>query len=462
MSGLPSLDPPMPISDVTGRYLVEGRRYARRVGAAQALDALRRAHDRSTDRIAAVHWHFGNRSTFAGTSERGGCGDRRCWPIGSHVSDLQRLASQVHPKGEGPCRTLGRSRFGGSSDAEFEARTGLFLDCDDCGPADALLDALAAADLAYICQRRPGGHRWHIELFYGPLVEPPKSDSIDALRTWKNAWYRPMTGWLMGIFSELGGLDCRFEHHRGAISISKLGVDAAPGNRLLGLGNPYTRRVLTDPTPVTTHREGAFINVERLLDATGFAVPDDAPRRAKSSTAVLAVPSAGAVVPPASDALAEEISAPLYVPDEPEGPTPCGAAIARAFSAAGLRRNEAGGLVQVVCPFVDGHTPGAGADTGTAVLPNGFVKCHHASCASRTQPDFFRALPHEAQDLMFEALPDMADETEDALFGAHIVDLAARVSINDPLRFAKTLKRMTTDAGTKERWMAFVRKARRA
>lgn len=274
MSDLPSLDPPAPINDVTARYLLDGRRYVRRVGRDGALDALRSSLDASRSRVVATHWPFGQRSTFGGRQDRPGCGNRVDWSITEHAEYLKSIAGDVHEKGMGPCRTLGEGRYNGSSDCEFVARSGLFLDCDGCGPVNPLITVLDSVGLAYIIQTRPGTDRWHAELFYSePLQSSNTSMNADELRSWKNLSYRPSVGWLMGIFSELGVLDCRFELHQETVSISKLGADAAVGNRLLGLGNPYTRRSLDAPTPTTDFRDGAFVDVQQLLKVTGFTPP---------------------------------------------------------------------------------------------------------------------------------------------------------------------------------------------
>lgn len=456
MSNLPSLDPPVPIKDVTGLYLLEGRRYVRRVGRDAALAALRGALDSSRDRAVATLWQFGQRSTFGGRPERLGCGTRVEWSITEHAEYLKSIAGEVHAKGNGPCRTLGEGRYRGSSDAEFVARSGLFLDCDGCGPVDPLAAMLDELGLAYIIQKRPGTDRWHAELFYStPVQRDNDGTGEDGLRSWKNLSYRPMTGWLMGIFSELGELDCRFETHNNAVSISKFGADGAVGNRLLGLGNPYTRRSPSESTPETVCREGSFINVQKLLIATSFSPPVKAARGSDRK---------GTERKPTSGLAAEECDeTPLFETDEePEVATPCGEAMTRAFAAAQLVHRTVNGLAIVRCPFAAGHTTGTDGDTSTAILPNGFVKCFHGSCASRSQADFFHELPREAQDVVVDALPDMAGETEAALFSAHIVKLAARVSVEQPFRFAPVRARLVAAGAPVDRWMSIVRKERRA
>jgi hypothetical protein len=456
MSTLPALDPPVPIKDVTGVYLLEGRRYVRRVGSDAALTALRNALDVSRDHAVATLWQFGQRSTFGGRSDRFGCGVRVEWSIPEHAEYLKSIAGEVHEKGTGPCRTLGEGRYKGSSDREFVARSGLFLDCDGCGPVEPLMTMLDSVGLAYIIQTRPGTDRWHAELFYGTPLQLGNMDaSEDELRSWKNLSYRPMTGWLMGIFSELGELDCRFEMHNNAVSISKLGADAAVGNRLLGLGNPYTRRSHGEPTPETVFREGSFINVQSLLISTDFSPPVKADvRSARKGTALK---SAAARTTEACDEI------PLFATEEePEGANACGNAITGAFTAAQFVHRTINGLAIIRCPFGDGHTTGTDGDTSTAILPNGFVKCFHGSCASRSQADFFHALPREAQEVVLDALPEMAGETEDALFGPHILKLAARVSVEQPFRFARVRAELLKSGAPVDRWMSTVRKERRA
>ena len=461
MSLRPPLTPLIPINDVTGQYIILARNRVRKDVEA-ALRALQSALVRTDGMVTAIMWDRGNHSTYTGTAARRGRGMEITVPLHDHANLLRLIAPFVFAKEDvrhGFARSLARSRFGGSSNLEFIGRTGLFLDCDDCGPAQTLLNILDQFQIAYIYQLRPAKGRWHIELYFAaPIERPGDVETPEAVAEWTRRYFRPVMGWLLGIFSELGELACNLEPHRGAISVSHLGADGAAANRLIALGNSYCRRSENDPEPVTLHREGMFLDVEALLVATGFEPPVEEPRRTRRS-------STRAVEDVTSNTHdeADEDAPPPPDTDEPEPRQmeALGEAVVAAFTQANLVTAALGPLAFVRCPFREGHSTGTDGDTSTAIMPNGFVKCLHGSCASRTQEDFLRALPIESQYAVLERLSAVVAEREEAIFAPSIVDLAARLSTIDPFRFADAFTKFSAKRPVIERWTYLVRKARR-
>lgn len=466
MSTLPSLEPPVPITDVTGRSLLAGRR-AVRANPAAAIAALSASLGPAIQ-IVATMWDRGACSTFTGSAARPGHGFEIVGDVKLHADMLRQIAPKTYPKENlraGYPRTLGRSRYKGSSNAEFVCRTGLFLDCDDCGPADALRALLDALDIAYLYQSRPGKGRWHIELYFArPVERPADAHTDEALAAWTRNVYRPKMAWLLGLLSELGGLDCHLTPHDKRISISKLGADGASANRLLGLGNPYSRREYNDPKPETVHREGRFVDVEALLASTGYTPPAETPVRApkpprrKADALPEIEPSHASVDEPMEDA--EEPSAEDLA--ESTEPDPMEAAVVAAYECDGLVVCRMRGLTMVCCPFKEGHSTGVDGDSSTAILENGLVKCLHGSCADRRPSDFLTALSPEAQFVVLDRLPAIAETNESALFAPSVLGLAAQATLHDPLRFAEVRREFALHPSTVERWMAHVRKERRS
>jgi hypothetical protein len=472
---LPPLDPPVPISDIVGRYLLDARR-ATRLDRAKILAALERSRRTGSTMVTATMWAGGVCATFAGTAERPGLGREFTFPLHVHAALLRTEAQIVTVKGCGYARTLGRSRYRGSSNREFVARTGIFLDCDDCGTASRLLAILDELGIAYLYQARLGGLRWHVELFFAEELRRPESAVTDEdLKRWVDCWYRPATAWLLGVFSELGELDCKLDPHAGRISISKLGADGASANRLLVLGNPYARRTDDEPEPETNYREGARIDVEVLLALTGFAPPSVAER----ATTHLRTPrSAGRAPAVWVDAATNDTATGAACADDEVTDTPTAdeidgvdgsnwglreplrTAVVRAYEAAGLLLIDLGRHAIVRCPFGDGHSSGTDGDTSTVILPNGYVKCMHGSCGDRRPGDFLTALPSEAGFAFVGLLPEILAADDDALFLPSTLALAAHLSVVDPLRFAEHLRRLPVAARTL--WMDFVRKERRS
>jgi hypothetical protein len=473
---LPSLDPPVPINDIVGRYLLDARR-ATRVDRAKILTALDQSRRTGQATVTATMWAGGVCATFAGTAERPGLGREFTCPLHVHAALLRNEAQIVTGKGCGYARTLGRSRSRGSSNREFDARTGIFLDCDECGTASRLLAILDELGIAYLYQARLGGLRWHIELFFAEDLRRPESAVTDEdLKLWVDGWYRPAMGWLLGVFSELGELDCKLDPHEGRISISKLGADGASANRLLALGNPYARRTDDEPEPETDYREGARIDVGTLLALTGFrppTVPEGTPRR-RTPRSTDPVPAA-TVHTSTGDALSgdgdgdgddEAADAPDAEGFDAKTESSLGlreplrTAVVRAYEAAGLLLIDLGRHAIVRCPFGDGHSTGTDGDTSTVILPNGYVKCMHGSCGDRRPGDFLTALPSEAGFAFVGLLPEILAADDDALFLPSTLALAAHLSVVDPLRFAEHLRRLPVAARTL--WMDFVRKERRS
>lgn len=465
MTGRSLHKPPIPIRDVAGLYLIAGRNWVLTVGVQVALQVLMSALVLTDGIFIATMWFSGMCSTFRGTAERRGKGAEVTLPLADHGRFLAHIASLNYAKGDphaGFCRSLATSRYGGSSNDEFLSRTGLFGDCDDCGAPDLLLEILHRLGIAYIFQRRPGTTRWHIEIpFARPIARPLDAGTPDDLTAWTRRYYRAAMGWLLGILSELGGLACHLEPHRGAISVSHMGLDGASANRLIVMGNPYTRRELNDPVPETRWREGLFLDVEALLKATGFEPAAEEPPRARRS--------AKRVDADANTAAYDETDADEDAPQPPDSDEPeprqmeaLGEAVVAAFAQANLVTLARGPLALVRCPFRDGHSTGSDGDSSTAIMPNGFVKCLHGSCSSRTQDDFLRALPIESQYAVLERLSAIAAEDEDAIFAPSLRGIAAPLSVIDPTRFAKVCGQFDGSRQLIERWMYVVRKGRRS
>jgi hypothetical protein len=84
-----------------------------------------------------------------------------------------------------------------------------------------------------------------------------------------------------------------------------------------------------------------------------------------------------------------------------------GTPLAKAFAAAGMLGPSLGrGKAAIVCPFAGGHSMGREYDSSTVLFgptsraPLGWVWCSHASCADRSQEEFFEALPDAARALI--------------------------------------------------------------
>lgn len=119
------------------------------------------------------------------------------------------------------------------------------------------------------------------------------------------------------------------------------------------------------------------------------------------------------------------------------------AAIVTGFRVAGAIRRSLSDKTLVTCPYVGGHT---NADSsGTVVMGNGSVKCHHGSCGGRTQPDFLVALPDAAQAAIVAELPALLPDDFRALYLPSILKVAARVRLLDPTLFERTLHRMLNE-----------------
>lgn len=446
-----------------------------------------------------------------------------------------------------PARAMGLSLFGGRAEYEFDGRFALFMDNDGEGPPDALRDALASVHLSYLFQARPGSDRWHMEVPFSepirlnglvyPLHRPPppevRDDTVsrwigetfgtvgvaieyDAfgevhsrdvrvfsgdeksafeaykrrLQEWKHSFYTPAMAWLLGIFSEIGGLACRWivNGAQGAngrplphrdltnapampgdrLSVSHLGLDAMPAHQLLGLGYPYTRRAATDPVPITQYRDGHMLSVLRVLELTGFVppasvnggkvphgsrlhVPSRERQRVQRATAdFFGVGSAESDSDVFQDAsrgdsdLREDRTMGVLRPAADDRDTLARpglyAAIVDGFRVANLVRRKLVDKTVVTCPHAGGHSHGDGS--GTVIMGNGSVKCHHGSCAGRAQADFLVALPIDAQIAIVAAVPGVLPDDFDALHLPSVVKVAARVRLLRPAAFEQTLKRL--------------------
>ena len=446
-----------------------------------------------------------------------------------------------------PARTMGLSLFGGRREYEFDGRFGLFMDNDGEGPPDALRDALDSVGLAYLFQARPGSGRWHMEVPFSeplrpdglvyPLYRAPPPDigeddvsrwisqtqgivgmatEYDAfgeshcreirvfsaeeekafhaykrkLQEWKQSLFTPAMAWLLGLFSDIGGLACRWIINgaqgadgrslpprdmtnapalpRDRLSVSHLGLDAMPAHQLLGLGYPYTRRAATDPVPITQYRDGYMLSVSRALELTGFVPPAPAiggkaphgsslhvPSRERARvhrataefSGVGSAESDSDVFQDASSGdsdLREDRTMGTLRPAADERDTLARpglyAAIVDGFRVANLIRRKLVDKTVVTCPHAGGHSHGDGS--GTVVMGNGSVKCHHGSCAGRTQADFLVALPIDAQIAIVAALPGALPDDFAALHLPSVLKVSARVRLLRLTAFEGTLKRM--------------------
>jgi hypothetical protein len=429
------LVPPVPIRHAAGHALIAGRNTVRECGAPAMASALRDATSASGKATFTV-WSGGQAATFGGTRESPGRGIESSMSVARYAEGHRAYARKVFPKGMGTCISLARSRHCGSSDAECVARTGIFLDADDMGSFEAFLLVLNDLRLAHIVQYRPGTGRWHAELFFGPHLAGPSDAS--SLLAYKHR-YACEYGWVLGVLSELAMLRCDLQPVNGAVSVSKLGFDAAT-TRLIQLGNPYCKRTAGEPEPVTIAHDGYFIDWHRLLSTTGF--------HEWRSDAVSAEP-----LPSIASTVRYQVRE--HVRDRRNG-----SAWIEAAYASDIVIRELGRKVAIRCPWASRHSPGYG-DTGTVIMPNGAFKCSHGSCGSRTQLEFFETLVPEAQALIVDAAIADAGQMEGAAFAPHVLRYAARLSVSDFARFDELYDDVKHVGEFSERWLYVVEKTRR-
>jgi hypothetical protein len=356
---------------ITREYLLRGRERSRQLGRAGLIDLLLRAKA-DWDHIARyTQWENGFTSTKGGKSDEPGTGKRREVPFGKYAAETEEYArSKVRAKKKGRCISHGLSRFGGSLDAECEARTMLFADADEVGGFHHLKAALDETGFAYVVQEsggsKPGKPRWHLEL---PLAAPlvPTAD----IKRWKDQ-HRAEYGFVLGVFSELADLSCSAD--------GKVGFDPAT-DRLLQVMEVGSRRTTNAPMPATVWAEGYALDWCKLLHAAGYVPP---PKKTTSAaSAATRIASTGSPVVDGS-------ALPLV----------------KAFALDGLVTRPRDGKTDVICPWSTKHSTGTPGDTGTVIMhydPEGVFHCSHDHCRRWRRRDVYRKLSAAAQALLDEA-----------------------------------------------------------
>lgn len=267
--------PPTPadFARVTTRFMVAAREWVR-TNRGLALEALKLAIVSWSGLLVFTVWRWRDRASnpSGGTAEKPGWGDEHEMTIDAYATKLAEAAVMIAPKGRLACVSLGRSRYRGSLDEECISKTGILLDSDDCGGWVEARELARSAGLAFAAQQRPVrplGH--HLEIpFAKPLV--PVRDADGGVHAWKMSVYCPQLGWIMGVFSELAGL--RYEPTwDGRDATAKYAGYDTTCDRLLQLNYIYHRRPGDPPghVPVTDYATGGALDVERLLETTGFA-----------------------------------------------------------------------------------------------------------------------------------------------------------------------------------------------
>lgn len=259
----------------TTRYMIAGREWTRS-NRERALEALRAAVVAWTGYFYVTLWTWADRkcNPKGGTSEQPGWGKEFRTTIERYGATLADNHAVLAPKGQLACFTWGRSRHRGSFDVECIERSGIFLDSDDNGGWNQSRELARDIGLGFVAQHRPvRALSHHIEV---PVAKPwtPEFDDDGDVYSWKLSVYCPQLGWIMGIFSELGGL--RYEpawDDAGHATAKHAGYDTAC-DRLLQLNYIYHRRPEDPPghVPITDYATGGALDVNALLAATKFDV----------------------------------------------------------------------------------------------------------------------------------------------------------------------------------------------
>lgn len=188
---------------------------------------------------------------------------------------MQAYGNELHPKGQGRVASYGTSIFQGSSDAECSEIHTFFADCDglaDWHPVHTLLSLL---NIAHTIHAR-NDTNWHLNLWYASTLKNPHAGDTDKTAAWKQHFYRPFYGALLGFFSELFGLPCLTHKPNGDPSSSLLGFDAKT-DRLLNLQYPPCRRKPADPPATVVFHNGLALDPFALLADLGLLPSDEPP-----------------------------------------------------------------------------------------------------------------------------------------------------------------------------------------
>lgn len=458
----PSLVSQFKLKHATARNLLRARDWARNAG----IDDVRRAVAASmrpwSQRVTFTQWSGGVGATYAGTPERPGIGQATLSSVEEWAFNYAHYARTIHAKGTGLSVSHGISLYGGSSDAECLARTGILFDSDGQGGSSAIVTELDAMDASFVLQRRftKGVEKFHLEM---PLASPlPAPEADERTRAeWKARVYRPQLGWILGIFSELAGLECRLLDDQGRGSASHLGFDAAP-DRLLQVMYVYCRREADDPVPETVHHVGLALDWNALLDATEYTeevqnsggrgrtvfVRRPATKKVAADVSANALGVESAVVPDG----AELARKPADMPP-----------LAAGFEVAGwLHQQLSRGQWAVECPWAEGHSTGTPGDSSTVIFESGWWHCSHGSCRGRrTQADVFWALPEAAREVVLKRSFATIPDSPDVAFERYVIEAAARSSVGDLGAFG-AMNASVAAAGSEEagRWLSIVRATR--
>lgn len=458
----PSLVSQFKLNHATARNLLRARDWARNAG----IDNVRRAVAASmrpwSQQVTFTQWSGGVGATYAGTPERPGLGQAALSSVEDWAFNYGHYARTIHAKGTGLSISHGISLHGGSSDAECLARTGVLFDSDGQGASNTIVTELDAMDASYVLQRRfaKGVEKFHLEM---PLASPlPVPEADERTRAeWKARVYRPQLGWIVGIFSELAGLECRLLDDQGRGSASYLGFDAAI-DRLLQVTYVYCRREAGDPVPETVHHVGRALDWNALLDATEYTeeVKDSGGRGRTIPARRPATKKITADVPATTDAVESAMVSGAAEPATDPADMP---PLAAGFEVAGwLHKRLSRGHWAVECPWAEGHSTGTPGDSSTVIFESGWWHCSHGSCRGRrTQADVFWALPETAREVVLKRSFATIPDSPDVAFERYVVEAAARSSVEDLGAFGVMNASMAA-AGSEEagRWLNIVRATR--
>lgn len=189
--------------------------------------------------------------TMAASKIGSGLGQKLEAPLQAFAEGLIEEASEVYPKGAGPCFAFAESSDGGSGDDQILAVTGLLLDSDneaDFEKIDAVEAALRSMGQAYVISRR--GRKAHVLLPFAERVYPPHSPAAEK------AHKRARIEWIRTFGAAFG-----------------IEFDPSPGKRYAGLIFFHTRREESEAAPSVSWADGSGLDFTAYLASAGAAPP---------------------------------------------------------------------------------------------------------------------------------------------------------------------------------------------
>ena len=393
-AGETRVDPPTlaDVKHVTARNLVRGREWTRE-NRDRAIAALRASAVPWSGRFPVTLWAGGKTSTYTGSASNPGKG--KCYEptVEKYAGQLEKYASKIYAKGAGDAASHGRSRFGGSSDGECVERSAILCDADERGLVDSLQSSLKDANLSFVAQSRVDADKHHVVLF---LARPLKAtEDPKEIYRWKNDYYRPVLGWVLGILSEIAGLQYdlvwQAKNGRKAVDIPKLGFDPST-DRLLQLEFLYSRRKEGDAVPLTSHHAGHALDIDVFLAATGFAVEQQ----------VVEDDEEGDPEPDPETVENKRIDDELRRAFRKPG------VLKAAFEAVGWLGDPVGDdRHAALCPWRSLHSENTDGTSSTVVWTKGVFHCSHTHCAGRTVEEVYSALPDPGKAIVDAARAEL-------------------------------------------------------